>query len=253
MKYLIVANWKMNPASYKEATNLWKAYAKVDTKNTEVVVCSPFPFLSIKKEMKSKKVMLGAQDVAGEASGPYTGEVSASMLKDMGVKYVIIGHSDTRAKGDTNQSVNKKILSALKLGLKPIVCIGERERDDHGFYLHFIKTEIQECFANVSRAQLANISIAYEPIWSISTTPGARAETPEDSLEMSLFILKTLSDIFSTSAAKDVRIIYGGSVDDVTIGDFLAHGGASGVLVGRASLDPKKFANMIHICETLKK
>ncbi|MEI6660315.1 MAG: triose-phosphate isomerase [bacterium] len=246
MKYLIVANWKMNPASRKEATALWKNISAESAKNTEVVICPPYPFLSLKKDLKDKKLILGAQDVSADVSGAHTGEVSASMLADTGVKYVIIGHSDRRAKGDTNEVVNKKILCALKAGLKPIVCIGENTRDDHGFYLHFIKTQIDECFRGVSKAQLQDITIAYEPIWSISTNPNAKEDTPSDSLEMSIFILKTMSDIFSTSAAKDVRIIYGGSVNEKNAESFLLHGGVSGALVGRASLDAKKFIKIIN-------
>jgi triosephosphate isomerase (TIM) len=246
MKKLVVANWKMNPASLKEAESLWTSIAKSNkpTRDAEIVVCPSFPYLYVSKKLKFKNITLGAQDVSSDAEGAHTGEVSASMLASLGVKYVIVGHSDNRKAGDTNEVVNKKILQALKSKLKVILCIGESTRDDHGFYLSFLKTQIHECFAGVSRAQLANIVIAYEPIWSISTNPNAVEDTPADSLEISIFILKTLSDIFSTSSAKDVRILYGGSVNEINAQSFLEHGGVSGVLVGRASLDPKKFTKI---------
>jgi len=248
MKKLIIANWKMNPKSLLEAESLWKKIIAVskNSKNALVVVCPPFPFLPLGKKLKSKSVATGAQDVFRDPLGAHTGEVSASMLTSLGVRYVIIGHSDKRKEGDTNAIVNQKMITALKAKIEPILCIGESVRDDNGFYLGFIKNQIHECLAHIPKNQVKNIIIAYEPIWSISTNPNAIEDTPEDSMEMSIFIRKVLSDSLSPTVAKDIRIIYGGSINDKNAEGFLSRGGVSGVLVGGASLDPKKFNSIIN-------
>jgi triosephosphate isomerase len=247
MKKLIIANWKMNPQSVKEVEGLFKSVMNgVKTaKNTQVVVCPPFPYLYIAKKFKSQKVVLGAQDVFQESAGAHTGEVSAGMLANLGVKYVIIGHSDRRAQGDTNHIVSQKVMNALKEGMKPLLCVGEQSRDEHGVYLAFIQTQLHECLAGVSKAQIQNVIIAYEPIWSISTTPNSQEDTPADCLEMTIFIRKVLSDMCGASTAKDIYILYGGSVNEKNFSDFIIHGGADGLLVGRASLDVKKFNKII--------
>ena len=238
----------MNPKSLLEAESLWKKIiaASKNSKNSEVVVCPPFPFLPLGKKLKSKSVAIGAQDVFRDPEGAHTGEVSVSMLSSLNVRYVILGHSDKRKEGDTNAVVNQKIITTLKSKMEPVLCIGENVRDDNGFYLGFIKNQIHECLANIPKNQVKNIIIAYEPIWSISTNPNATEDTPEDSMEMSIFIRKVLSDSFSPTVAKDIRIIYGGSVNDKNALGFLSHGGVSGVLVGGSSLDPKKFESIIN-------
>ncbi len=162
-KKLIVGNWKMNPVSLKDAEILFKSVslASKDARNAEIVVCPPFPFLSIVKSVKTKKVKLGAQDVSQEKEGAFTGQISASMLSSMGVSYVIIGHSERRAIGETDDIIGKKITQALKAKLVPIVCVGESIRDTHGDYLGFIKQQLSACLASVSKAQMKNIIIAY--------------------------------------------------------------------------------------------
>ncbi|MEI6058987.1 MAG: triose-phosphate isomerase, partial [archaeon] len=153
-KKIVIANWKMNPQTLKEAETLFLGVSKVakSAKNVEVVICSPFVFLSNLKKKNIKKLSLGAQNSHFLNKGPHTGEVSPSMLKSIGVKYVIIGHSDRRATGETNELISKKILAVLKNGLTPILCVGETSRDHDGNYLPFVKKQIVESLNNIPKA-----------------------------------------------------------------------------------------------------
>ncbi len=252
-KKIICANWKMNPRSLKEAEKLFTDVARDISaiKKTEVVVCPPFLYTEKLKKI-SKKIIMGAQDVFPGDVGAFTGEVSAEMLYNLGIKYVMIGHSERRALGETNIDVNKKIKSSLLNGLRPILCVGEGARDSSHDYFNFIKTQLEESLENVSRNSAAKIIIAYEPIWAISTTPDRKDATSDDSREMTIFIRKILFDKFGKDSSQ-IRIVYGGSVSDKNAEDFLKDGGVDGLLVGSASLDTKKFFKIIKTCEALNK
>ncbi len=243
-KKIIIGNWKMNPLTERDAIKLAKAS---DFRN--IVLCVPFIFLSaVKKVLKRAK--LGAQDASWGDVGAQTGEISAEMLYDIGVRYVIIGHSERRAMGENNIDVNKKIKAALASGLTPILCVGESVRDESHSYFNLVKTQLEECLEGVKKDSIAKIVVAYEPVWAISTTVGRKDATPADSLEMAIFIRKILSDKFGSDASR-VRIIYGGSANEKDAEDFLRNGGVDGLLPGRASLDPKKFAEIIKIAEQI--
>lgn len=250
---IIVGNWKMNPLTLKEAEKLFNNVAKGVSriKRTQVVVCPPYLYLQ-KLGKISKKISLGAQDAFSLDVGPFTGEVSAEMLYEIGARYVILGHSERRALGEDNNHINKKIKGSLVSGLRPILCVGENTRDESHGYFNFIKTQLEECLAGVSKNSISKIVIAYEPIWAISTTPDRRDANPDDSREMVIFIRKVLADKFGKDAHL-VRILYGGSVNEKDAGGFLKDGGVDGLLVGRASLDVKKFIEIVKICETLNK
>jgi triosephosphate isomerase len=237
-KNIIIANWKMNPSTEKEAIRIAKASDLKD-----VIIAAPYVFLSIIKKVL-KKASLAAQDVFWEKEGAYTGEISAMMLKNLGVKYVIIGHSERRASGDSDEIVNKKIKAALKYNLIPILCVGERERDEEMKYLSFIKEQLIGDLKSIPGSKLKNIIIAYEPVWAIGKN-AKREATPEESLEMVIFIKKVLSDIYGMKAINGLRILYGGSVHPKNSKEFSINGGVSGFLVGRDSLDPKKFNEII--------
>ena len=250
IKKLIVANWKMNPRSQKEADTIFSSvynFAKI-SKNADVVVCPPFPFLSIGKKIKSQKVSLGAQNVSYAIEGAYTGEVSPLMLVSFGVKYVIVGHSEVRSQGETNEIINKKLLNIFKNKLTPILCIGESVRDSHGEYLSFIKNQILLCLANVSKTQMINLVVAYEPVWAIGES-ATREATPEEFVEISIFIRKIISDLYGAKIAHSIKILYGGSVHSENAKLFLLDGHADGLLVGRDSLNPKKFGAIINATE----
>ncbi len=253
MKKLIVANWKMTPltASEAEKTFLETERAAGKMRKIDVAVCPPFVWLPVLNEIKRsrKKVALGSQDVFWEnssAGGSFTGEISPHMLKNLGVKYVIIGHSERRKHlGETDEMINKKIKAALRSGLKTILCVGEKERDASAEYLKFVKKEIVDGLTGVFRKNLKDLIIAYEPIWAISSTPRAKEDTPEDFFRMSIFIRRVLFSVFGKSAPEAVPILYGGSVDAENVSGFLKEGKADGVLVGRSSFKAETFVPLL--------
>lgn len=251
-KNIIIGNWKMNPLNAKEAKKWFTDIAKKirGIKKTEVVICAPFVYLANLKNL-SKKIHLGAQDCFTGDVGPFTGEVSPEMLYSLGVRYVILGHSERRALGETNELINKKIKGALNASLTPILCIGESMRDENHGYFEVVKKQIEECLKGIPKDSVSKIIIAYEPVWSISSTKNRRDATPADSREMSVFIRKVLSDFSSPEIASRARIIYGGSANEKDAEDFLSNGGVVGLLPGKASLDPKKFFEMVKIAENI--
>ncbi|MFA5999752.1 MAG: triose-phosphate isomerase [Candidatus Paceibacterota bacterium] len=249
LKKIIIANWKMNPLTLKDAERLLvginKELSKI--KKTGIVVCPPFVYLEKLRKL-SRKVSFGAQDAFWGETGAFTGEVSASMLAEIGVKYVILGHSERRALGESNETINKKLKAAISAGLSPILCIGENDRDENHEYFNFVKNQLLACINGIPKNLLYKIIIAYEPVWAISTTANRRDASPADAKEMAIFIRKILSDKLGTGM-KMPRIIYGGSVNNRDAGEFLTQGGVDGLLVGKASLDVKKFTDIIKIAE----
>ncbi|OGI65842.1 triose-phosphate isomerase [Candidatus Nomurabacteria bacterium RIFCSPLOWO2_01_FULL_39_18] len=252
-KKIIIGNWKMNPLTGKEAEKWFASIAKLvkRIKNTDIVICAPFIYLEKLKKI-SRKVALGAQDAFWGDVGPFTGEISPEMLYNIGVRYVILGHSERRAMGESSIEINKKIKSALASGLVPIVCIGEKERDLNHEYFRIVKTQIHECLKGIPKDSISKITIAYEPVWSLSSTLNRRDATANDSREMAVFIRKTLSDISSPDIASKTRVIYGGSANERDAEEFLQNGGVDGLLPGKASLDPKKFSEIVKIAEGIK-
>ena len=246
---IIVGNWKMNPVSLKDAERLFKDISKFlpPLKKTKVVVCPPLLYLEKLKKI-SKRIALGSQNVFVADTGPYTGEVSPRMVYDAGARYVIVGHSERRALGEDNTLINKKLKAALTESLTPVLCVGEHTRDESHTYFNVVKAQLEECLAGISKSSISKIIIAYEPVWAISTTPNQKDAAPADCLEMVIFIRKVLSDKFG-SESSDTKIIYGGSANEKDAREFLEHGGVDGLLPGRASLDPKKFLQIIRIAE----
>lgn len=248
-KKIIIGNWKMNPGNIKDAEKLFLGVAKsiISLKKTEVVICPPFTYIDRLRKV-SKKLSIGAQDSFGVDTGPFTGEVSPSMLYDIGARYVILGHSERRSLGENNNEINKKIKGALYAGLTPIICIGENDRDENHEYFNFVRDQIGECLDGISKNSLSKIIIAYEPVWAISTSMNQRDATAKDCEEMVIFIKKTLSDKFGAKIVLP-RIIYGGSVNEKDADSFLKNGGVDGLLAGRASLNVKKFVGIINVAE----
>ena len=250
-KKIVIANWKMNPASNTEAEKLFSSCVKIvsDIKKIELVICPPVLYLE-KLKKYSRKLNLGAQNIFYGNVGAYTGEISAEMLYSIGGRYVILGHSERRELGEKNDLINKKIKSALSAGLVPILCLGEKERDENHEYFKVVKNQIEECLNGVVKNSISKIIIAYEPVWALSTTKNRRDATPEDFFEMRVFILKVLSDKFGIKTEMP-RIVYGGSVNEKNAQDFLKHKEVGGVLVGNASLNPKKFEVIINVAENI--
>jgi len=238
MKLLIVANWKMNK-TIKEAVSLVKELKKLKSPN-EVVICPPYTALQdVAKELKGSKIHLGSQNIHFEDSGAFTGEISPLMLKELNVKYVIIGHSERRQYfNETNETVNKKLRAALKHKLHPIFCVGETlEQREAGETEDVIEKQLKEGLQSISKEDMKKITIAYEPVWAIGT---GRTASPEQAQEVHEFIRKTIGE-------PKVKILYGGSVKPDNAADLLSQKDIDGALVGGASLDAKNFSEIVSV------
>jgi triosephosphate isomerase len=252
-KKIIVGNWKMNPDSLAKAkevlNNLKKAGLKLDKIKT--VICPPFIYMpEVASGLKNaKNFSLGAQDVHFVEGGAYTGEVSLSMLKSFGCKYVIVGHSERRETGDTDEMVSKKVGIVSKGGLTAILCVGEKTRDDHGDFLHMLREQIIKSLNKVNRPMLKNLVIAYEPVWAIGAK---QAMTSNDLHQTIIFIRKTLSDLYGRDCADKIQVLYGGSVGPKNTTDLIQAGTAEGLLIGRESLKVKDFIQVLQIVNGLK-
>lgn len=241
---LIVANWKAYIATAKEAERLVKKIAQVKIKKgTTVVVCPPFVFLDAVKKKIGRAIRLGAQDVFWKESGPYTGAITADMLKGLGVQTVIIGHSERRQHFfESDAIVRKKVDMALAEGFDVIICVGEQEREDKKAVPESVGEQVRSALAGISKGALARITIAYEPIWAIGT---GVSDTPNDALSAAIYIKKVAGEMFGSAQAAMLKVLYGGSVDARNIRDFVFQEGIDGVLVGRASTDKEEFAKML--------
>lgn len=252
-KKLIIGNWKMNPNTLREAEHLFKEFKKITTssKNINTILCVPYVFLFPLKKLKiTTKFSLGAQDVFFEQNGSFTGEVSPSMIYEAGARYTIVGHSERRYKvaNENDEDVNKKIKILLKNKIIPIVCIGEKVRDQKHTYFEFVKNQIKLALRDIPKTAFKNIVIAYEPLWAIGKE-ALRDATPVEVNEMAIFIRKCISDLSSSKIGLDVSILYGGSVSPSNINDLVEYGGVDGFLVGRASLSVKDFTKIINISD----
>jgi triosephosphate isomerase len=246
-KKLVVGNWKMNPTTLEEARHIANSTKRssLGVKKTQIVLCPPFIYLSSLSKLPNIKILLGAQNAFAEPMGSFTGEVSFSQLHQFKVSFVIIGHSERRIMGETDEMINKKVLSVVNEGMTAVLCIGEKVHDNNGEYLEFIKNQIMSGLKDVSKKLLDHIVIAYEPIWAI----GAKeAMSPQDVHEMSIFIKKVLRDMFGT-ISDSVRILYGGAVNNFNCEDIIKGNYVQGFLVGRESLKPKNFIEIIKIVD----
>lgn len=240
MRKIIIANWKMYPTKLSDAKKIADGIRKLTSKfKCELVICPPNPFLSV---IGGKR---GAQDVYFEREGAFTGGVSAAQLKSVGVSYVIVGHSERRAMGETSETVAKKAAAALKAGLYPIICIGERERHHEGEHWQVISRELHASLSQVPKSMIKNCVIAYEPIWAIGK--GAIAMKSEEIGESAIFIRKIIAEMFGVKNSEKTRVVYGGSVDGKNAGEIASAAGVSGFLVGRQSLVPKHFAKIASV------
>ncbi|TRZ53772.1 triose-phosphate isomerase [bacterium] len=250
---LIIGNWKMNPRTISEARKLFDMVKKEaeSLRKTDIVMCPPSVFIGDPALCISERgFFLGAQNMFFEEDGAYTGEISGSMLKSLSVKYLIVGHSERRAMGESDEIVSKKVLSGIKTGFTVILCVGEKERDHESAYLQTLKEQIIASLYGVPKKSLGKIVIAYEPIWAIGEKAKGAID-PGMLLEIIIFIRKVLNDIYGQTVAHSMRFLYGGSVDEKNAADFLTEGGVMGLLVGRASLSAKKFIEIIKIAENI--
>lgn len=252
-KKIIVANWKMNPSTVVEARALFAKTKRAASRleKVETVICPPFPYLGIFSHAGTSRFSLGAQDVFYSNSGRATGEVSPEMLCDIGVSYCIVGHSERRALGETDEIVSKKIKAVLAEGLTAILCIGEKERDVEGHYFDILKQQMAASLFGIRRPQFRDVVIAYEPIWAIGKS-AREAMAPRDICEMSIFIRKVLADIYDQETAVVPAVIYGGSAEEENADAILTEGNVQGLLVGHKSLDANAFIGILRIAENIK-
>lgn len=248
----MVANWKMNPPSLAEARALFKKTKQTGSRleNVETVICPPFPYLGAFAHGGTSRVRLGAQDVFWQNGGRATGEVSPEMLTDTGVSYCIVGHSERRALGETDEIVSQKVKAALAEGLTSILCVGEREHDAEGRYFEILKSQVVASLNGIKRPHLRSIVIAYEPLWAIGKS-ARDAMNPRAIRETEIFIRKVLTDLFDGETAKEPRILYGGAMEEANTKAILTDGGVDGLLVGHASLDAERFAKMLKVANKI--
>ncbi len=240
-KMLLVANWKMNPPSIKEALELVNGYEKFKSLNdVSLIVAIPYIYLADISRLKLKNVILSSQNLFYESREPHTGEVSSLMLASLGVKYSIIGHSERRKLGESSSLISKKVKEALKNNILPILCVGEEIRDESGEYMHFLENQIGESLKGINKKEIEKVTIAYEPIWAINKNE-ENAMGPSDIHTMVIFIRKVLGKLFGIEMAKKVKIIYGGSVGPTNAKVILENGETDGFLVGHQSLSLKNF------------
>ncbi len=212
-----------------------------NTKN-QIIVCPPFTHLSTAKQfLDGSKVTLGAQNVSDAEKGAYTGEISASMLKDLGVEYVIIGHSERRGKfKETDRLINRKIKTALSFGLKVILCVGE-DMVTRGAKqaVPFVKKQLDDALKGIYENELEGIVVAYEPIWAIGT---GKSATLKDIEKMTVAIRKEISNLYSEKAGESINVVYGGSIDLNNYKKIISLPCINGVLIGGASLNVDNFS-----------
>lgn len=253
--FIIAANWKTNPTTLKEARALFESTKqKVRTlRNTDVILAPPLVFLSaITSDYGGKKIQFAAQDLSIHKGGSHTGDVSGEEIKSAGAEYVIVGHSERREAGETDEVVKEKTMRALDAGLRPIVCIGEHTRDADGSYLSYIREQIKAIFWGMSKDWLSKTLIAYEPIWAIGKT-AEESVTPHALHETAIYIRKTLVDLFDKRHALAYPILYGGSVEPTNAEELVDNTGINGFLVGHASLEPESFEKIISSVEAYAK
>ncbi len=252
-KTIIAGNWKLNKTATetKELTEGLKELLK-DITEVDMVICPPFTSLNAASEIiKDSPIALGAQNMFWEENGAFTGEISASMLKDAGATFVILGHSERRQFfGETNETVNKKLKSALAAGLNPIVCVGENlEQRESNKTFDIVKNHVQNSLAGLSNEEMKKTIIAYEPVWAIGT---GKTATKEQAQEVHQYIRKLFGEVFDEETASVVRIQYGGSVKPDNAAGLISQPDIDGALVGGASLKVDSFTQIIKNCLGVK-
>ncbi len=246
-KRIIAGNWKMNK-TLDEAIDLARAIKDkaADVQNVDVILCPPFTNLSsVVDVVKGTNIGVGAQNLHWEENGAFTGEISADMLRSVGCKYVIIGHSERRQYfGEIDETVNKKIKAALAAGLVPIVCVGEtleeRQADKTD---EVVETQIKGAFKDISSSDAERMVVAYEPVWAIGT---GKVATPQQAQDVHAFTRSLFKAIYSEQVAETVRIQYGGSMKPGNAAELLANPDVDGGLIGGASLDADSFMGIIN-------
>lgn len=244
-KPIIAGNWKMFKTVSESVSFIQEVKGKAEVDVVESVICAPYTNLpALVDAVKGTTLRVGAQNLHFEDNGAFTGEISGVMLKDLGVSYVIIGHSERRAYfAETDEIVNRKVHAAFKHGLTPIVCVGEKlEEREAGQTKDVCKVQTEAAFQGLSAEQAAQVVIAYEPIWAIGT---GKSSTAEDAQDVIGYIRGVVAGLYDSSVADAVRIQYGGSVKPANIAEYMAQPDIDGALVGGASLEPASYIQLV--------
>ena len=247
-KKIVAANWKMNMMQAESARFVESLLLEIgDMADVEVVIVPPFTAIAKVMEAlgSAQNIKVGAQNMHWERSGAFTGEISAALLRDLFVHYVVLGHSERRRLfGETDEIVNRKVRAAHEASLRPIVCVGETlKQRDRGNVDKILSIQLRGSLAGLGPKELQETVIAYEPVWAIGT---GRNATPEQAQEAHAFIRRTLRDMADDTTAERVRIQYGGSVKPENARELMSQPDIDGALVGGASLDPRSFAQIVN-------
>lgn len=252
-KKLIAGNWKMNKTSADGVALIRDIVDAIGKQaDVDVVVCPPFTALeSAGKALEGSNVKLGAQNMHFEASGAYTGEISAQMLRALFATHVILGHSERRTYfAENDDFINKKVLAALKNQLRPILCVGETLAErEAGSTLKVVQTQTERALEGVSKDQAPSVVIAYEPVWAIGT---GKVATTEQAQEVHAFIRGLLTKLFTEPVAQRIRILYGGSMKPANAPELLAQKDIDGGLIGGASLESRSFVDLVNSAAAVK-
>lgn len=251
-KKIVAANWKMNMTQAEAASFVETLLREIgDISDVEVVILPPFTAIAKVSEALggSETIKIGAQNMYWERGGAFTGEISAAMLRDLFVRYVVLGHSERRQLlGETDEIVNRKVHAALEASLRPIVCVGETlDQRESGNVETVLSQQLRGSLSGVDARELNETVVAYEPVWAIGT---GRTASPEQAQEAHAFIRKTLGEISDHATAAKIRIQYGGSVKPDNARTLMSQPDIDGALVGGASLDPRSFAQIVQGAES---
>lgn len=245
-KAIIAGNWKMNKTATEAAQLVDELIPAVQDASCEVVICTPYTDLvTAVAKTKGTNIHVGAENVHFEASGAFTGEISAAMLVDLGVEYVIVGHSERRQYfAETDQTVNKRTLAALNAGLKAIVCVGESlQQREEGVTEELVRMQTKIALRDVTAEQMANVVIAYEPVWAIGT---GRTATADQAQEVCAQIRKVIGELYGDAVAQATTVQYGGSMNAKNCEELLSKQDVDGGLIGGASLKAADFAVIVN-------
>jgi triosephosphate isomerase (TIM) len=254
-KKIVAANWKMNMTQAESARFVAAVLVELgDLSDVEVVIVPPFTAIAKVVEALggSQNMKVGAQNMHWEHNGAFTGEISAALLRDLFVRYVVLGHSERRTLfGETDEIVNRKVLAAHEATLRPIVCVGETlEQREKGSVQKILSIQLRGSLANLGEKELHETVVAYEPIWAIGT---GHVATPAQAQEAHVFIRQTLREISDEATADKIRIQYGGSVKPDNARELMSQPDIDGALVGGASLDPRSFAQIVQAARDEKR
>jgi len=246
MKTFIVANWKMNPPFLAEAKVLFNSINKIskNLRNVELIISPPFIYIVSLIPKEPLNFKLAGQDSFWEEKGAFTGEISSKMLRNMGCQYVILGHSERRKYfKETDEMINRKVKSAISVKLNPIFCIGENwdERKEN-LTQKVLRAQVEKGLKGVTKKEIKKVIIAYEPVWAIGT---GKACSPDESEKSGNSIRKIISRLYNQKIAKNIKILYGGSVNSQNAAGYIFGAKLQGLLVGGASLDAGEFTRII--------